>query len=68
MKKLIKKSPTNWSKIFGFVIHDIDGWRIDKKNFNTPITKTEFLQRAKESTIIGDLASMKKYIKKLKRK
>lgn len=43
-------TPEEWSKRTGIVIQDPDGWRNTGLPFNVPITRAEFIYRAKNST------------------
>jgi len=51
--------PEEWAKIMGVEIIDDDGWRFPNPPFgssiDTPITRADFLQRARASTVRGQL-------------
>lgn len=51
---MIKFTPNLWQKILGFTVLDPDGWDRKSSNFSqdweTPISFTEFMDRADEST------------------
>lgn len=55
----IEKRPEEWAKEEGVKILDPDGWRMDNKDFDEPITKTEFNERLTHSTIIGVMKTTK---------
>lgn len=55
-----KKPPSVWCKEFGLTIHDPDGWRVDNKDYDDPITEADFRKRAEESTCVGDMSYFRK--------
>ncbi len=50
------KTPIEWQKIFKFQIIGADGWRGENfKDWSEPISRHEFIERSKLSSIIGTL-------------
>lgn len=47
----MKYHPQVWALRRGYVIMDPDGWRVDDKSFDEPVTEEEFNQRVGVSTI-----------------
>lgn len=56
-KKLL--TPDEWAEIYCIRILDPDGWRIDHKDYNEPISREEFDRRMGTSTIEGILLPSK---------
>lgn len=47
----VEKTPSEWEEILGIRVKDPDGWRAsDAPSWDTPITRSEFEQRAMSST------------------
>lgn len=49
------RTPDEWADEYHVRIMDPDGWRLDGKNFKTPITENEFLWRVSESTVMHEM-------------
>lgn len=45
------KPPREWAHEKGMWIRSPDGWRVDDKSFDEPITEREFRRRASMSTV-----------------
>jgi len=50
-KKEDRHLPRTWCNIKEIRIIDPDGWREDKKSWNSPLTENEFMSRAYKSTV-----------------
>jgi hypothetical protein len=50
MKKSIRHRPATWMKMTGIFVLDPDGWRVDNKSFNAPLTEEEWTKRQQRST------------------
>lgn len=48
----VTRTPSSWSEFFGTDIRDPDGWRVDGKSFDDPITAMEFACRWISSSCI----------------
>jgi hypothetical protein len=46
------KTADEWSKLYGVVVRDPDGWRVeDAPSWETPITEDDFSSRMARSTV-----------------
>lgn len=43
-------TPEVWCAITGIEVHDPDGWRADKRDWELPVTRADFIDRCAEST------------------
>lgn len=43
--------PDGWAAVFNLTVMDPDGWRVDGKSWEEPITEHEFRTRVMSSTI-----------------
>jgi hypothetical protein len=51
MNNLKKRTPAEWEKIKDIKVLDADGWRVDQKNWDDPISEKEWDRRIYISTI-----------------
>jgi hypothetical protein len=57
-KEMKTKTPVEWCKELNVKILDIDGWRMDNKSYDEPVSQKEFLERLTECTCQGDLTKL----------
>ena len=46
----IKHPPEHWERLLGIEVMDPDGWRANMLDWEVPITREDFLNRAASST------------------